>query len=838
MKARWLAAAAILTLVGPARAAMKRGEAVDRLLAQLGGEVAGDVLYGADFEDGTLADWHADPGCTIVDAPGGGRCVQIRLSGNDHEDFACTKKVPVTPGHPIAVCWRERSMAGSQPLFLRVDFFDENGVTGQPYATQDRARTGADWTNNAILASSWFPEYTRSITIHFHHPPDAQTTSLLDDVRVVDLAPAVDALLARQLADARAALERLVADAAALPASPRADQWRQTVASQAEGLRSDLEACAKLEPGSPEFAQALGPPAVRITRLADAVAALKRKALDTSGLLVYSTRPITSTMVLPDTAELPGALTQGLEVTACPGEAEPISLVLWAPEDVGDLMVEAAPLRGPTGIPASALDIKWVKCWYQAGSAPHGVAQDRSHKVLVPELLLNDDSLVRVDLKAQENTLKLSFTEGPEYIPVTDPKDVPWGWKASLEEFPVRDSAQLLPADLPAGQNKQVWVTLTVPADAKAGEYRGELRFLAQGKPIGRLPLTLRVLPFTLPAPRAHWDPQEAFTYSLYYWGELDPEGRGSIGYKVKSEPQFRAELQYMWDHGIVAPAMIWSPSIIYENEPLFRRHLEIAREVGMSGRPLYFADSSVVGNPTEPAQLDALRERVRRTVALAKEYGFTGVYFYGLDEATGDRLSSQRTAWQAVQEAGGKVIVSGFRGQLEAVGDVLDLCNWCGPLDPGQPPEWHQRGHRLWSYGNPQTPVEDPAVYRRNYGLLLWKTDYDGACTYCFMDSSGTPWNDFDCDSYRDHNVAYPTIDGVVGTLALDGLREGADDVKYATLLRMEIDQAAAGANADAKARAHEAADWLESLDPATADLDAVRAGLIERILSLREAH
>jgi len=253
-----------------------------------------------------------------------------------------------------------------------------------------------------------------------------------------------------------------------------------------------------------------------------------------------------------------------------------------------------------------------------------------------------------------------------------------------------------------------------------------------------------------------------------------------------------------------------------------------------MSGRPLYFADSGMIGNPTSPEELERLKQRVRQTIATAAEYGFTGVYFYGIDEATGDRLASQRAAWQAVHEAGGQVIVSGFRGQFEAVGDILDLCNWCGPLDPAQPPAWHGQGHRVWSYGNPQTPVEDPAVYRRNYGLLLWKADYDGACTYCFMDSSGTPWNDFDCDAYRDHNVAYPTVDGVVGTLALDGLREGADDVKYATLLRMRIEAALGGRDDEAKARAREAAEWLEGIDPSTADLDEVRAGLISRILGL----
>jgi len=46
-------------------------------------------------------------------------------------------------------------------------------------------------------------------------------------------------------------------------------------------------------------------------------------------------------------------------------------------------------------------------------------------------------------------------------------------------------------------------------------------------------------------------------------------------------------------------------------------------------------------------------------------------------------------------------------------------------------------------------------------------------------------------CDAYRDHCLAYPTVDGVVGTLAIVGLREGLDDVKYATALRLAIGRA-----------------------------------------------
>jgi hypothetical protein len=426
----------------------------------------------------------------------------------------------------------------------------------------------------------------------------------------------------------------------------------------------------------------------------------------------------------------------------------------------------------------------------------------------------------------------LSFPDGPRYVPIDDPTPVPWGTSFQPHEFPVRDSPTLRPLDLPAGENQQVWITVQVPPTAGPGRYAGRISLRADGKEIGHVTLAVQVLPFALEPPRTHYDPNEGFTYSLYYWGELDPEGTGTIGFKYKSEEQFRAELRMMIEHGIVAPTMIWSPTVVYQNEALFRRHLTLAREAGMAGRPLYFGDSSVVGNPTEPAALETLQKNVRQTIRLAQEYGFPEVYFYGLDEATGDRLNSQRTAWQAVHEAGGKILVSGYAGHLEAVGDLLDLLNWAGRLDPQQPPAWHQRGHKIWNYANPQTPVEIPEVFRRNYGLLLWKTDYDGACTYCFMDS---PWNDFADNSYRAHNLAYPTMNGVVGTLALEGFREGVDDVRYATVLRQEIEKVQRNGTPEAQAEAAKALEWLEGLDPQQADLDAVRQSMVQHILALR---
>lgn len=818
-------------------AAMTWDQAVRELLGQLDRpEAPGEVLFAEDFEAGSLDRWRADPGWHLADRPDRpGKCAAVTASDQDHEDLVLKEPIPIVPGHPIAVCWKARFVSGGDPLFLRVDFFDENGQTGEPYARQEQSRQAGEWTSNVLLVSDWFPPYTRAITIWFHHSPGVKTSSLLDDIRVVDLDRAARERIRREFDRYVEMATRLMA-VANLPSSPVNDAWKGFITPQfINRQRAALYACSQLEPGSPEYQKALEGPAIHLQRLTDAVAALRQGTVATARLLVYRTSPFSSTMLLPRTVELPGEVAREVEITACPGEYESASLVVWAPEAVPSLRLTATDLEGPGGtIAAANVDLKWVKCWFQAGSAPHGVTQDRSRKSLVPELLLNDPTLVRVDLESQHNFLKLSFPDGSRYVPIDDPTPVPWGHHFTLAEFPVRDSPVLLPLDLPAGQNQQVWITVKVPPVA-AGRYVGQIRLSAEGQQIGQVALAVQVLPFSLPVPRTHYDPLEEFTYSLYYWGELDPTGAGGIGYKYKSEEQFQAELRMMFEHGIVAPTMIWSPPMVYQDEPLFRRHLHLARQIGLGGRPLYFGDSGMIGNPTEPAALETLRENVRRTIRIATEYGFPQVYFYGLDEATGDRLRSQRPAWEAVHEAGGKVIVSGFEGQLEAVGDLLDLFNRAGNPALEQPAEWHRRGHKVWNYGHPQTPVEDPLVYRRNYGLFLWKLDFDGACTYCFMDSSGTQWNDFDDDTYRDHALAYPTVNGVVGTLALEGFREGVDDVRYATLLRQEAEKAQREGHPEAKARALKALEWLEGLDFQQVDLDEVRRALIQQILALQ---
>ena len=115
----------------------------------------------------------------------------------------------------------------------------------------------------------------------------------------------------------------------------------------------------------------------------------------------------------------------------------------------------------------------------------------------------------------------------------------------------------------------------------------------------------------------------------------------------------------------------------------------------------------------------------------------------------------------------------------------------WSGGCQPEKAKRWHSVGSEIFSYSNPQVGVEEPLLYRYNYGLARWKADYDGAMTFAYQWAYGHIWNDFDSEKFRDHCFSYPTINGVVGTIQWEGFREGVDDVRYITTLEQAIEKA-----------------------------------------------
>ncbi|NOX55532.1 MAG: hypothetical protein GXP27_14065 [Planctomycetes bacterium] len=624
--------------------------------------------------------------------------------------------------------------------------------------------------------------------------------------------------LLRKLAEQKQTLDRLAGDLAGYQRRTRLPAVAQRLAQYAEqtvgAARTLIERLQRIGYGSPSEVAELRQ---RIDLLAHVVPNLKRLAASGEGrsLIVFVSRPITNARILPNSFPIPGRIDDELHVTACPGEYEPATFTVLAVQKLQDLTVQIDPLRCAAGeLSPDCVDVRVVKCWFQ-GKGNIGRSTER---VLKPELLLKDDALVRVDLEKKRNFVRTTDASGrPVSIEVS--RDLDEGASDNdLKDLRPRDADQLQPVDIPARQAKQFWITVRVPDDARPGTYQGTIRLRSTGGEQARLRLSVRVLRFRLePSP---------LLYSIYYTGRLAPDGKPSISSKWKSEQQMLAELRNMKAHGVLFPTS-YQPY----DERLLRRTLELRREAGLPTGP-FFSLGITTGNATDPKRLAAKQAEVRKWLTLIREYDYTDLFAYGFDEARGERLKSQRAAWKAVQDAGGKTFVAGYRGTFEVMGGLLDCLVFAGAPQPDEAAKWHSVGSLILSYANPQVGVEEPETYRRNYGLLLWKAGFDGAMDFAYQYHFGHIWNDFDHPRYRDHNFTYPTVDGVIDTLAWEGFREGVDDVRYlATLQKAIRDAQSSGRRKDA-VRAAKA--WIEKLDPA-GDLDALRSQMISLILRLR---
>jgi hypothetical protein len=514
--------------------------------------------------------------------------------------------------------------------------------------------------------------------------------------------------------------------------------------------------------------------------------------------------PITNYKVLPFTEKIENALkSDTLSITAAPDSYEPASFVIRSGDvDLKNVMIEVtdlnAEIEGKDGkkktaiIPKENIDVRVVKCWYQAGVSLF----DIKHKLLTPELLVHDNNIVKVDYDRQVNLLR------------------------NLEK--IQDSEKLTPFDIPKKQNKQIWITAKIFSDtAKAGIYNGTIKIRAQNKASKNIKLIVNVLPFKLDAPY--------YTSSIYYRGKLDPSGKGSISSELKSELQLRRELENMYAHGVTNPTVYQ-----YLNRELLEKVLKVRDEINMGKQPLYYLGFCTENHST-PEKLESLKNKVREVIDICKLSGIYEVYFYGVDEAQGEKLKSQRPAWQAVHGVGGKIFVAGDKEtNFKLIGDIEDLLISSGQPSKIEAEKWHSVGHKIWGYGNPQAGEEQPETYRRNFGFLLWKNNYDGACPYAYQHGFGKNiWNDFDFKA-RPHNFTYPTIDGVIDTIEWEGYREGVSDIRYLTLLMRKIEQLRKSKSEKIKMLVEDAQKNLEKIDTQKADLDINRSEIIKYIIIL----
>ena len=558
-------------------------------------------------------------------------------------------------------------------------------------------------------------------------------------------------------------------------------------------------------------------------------------------VVFYRVNSTSNIIRVPDTHPVDGRESTTIDVVATPGEFEPASIMIYTSNGLGRVSFMTGNLTGSAGtIGAENVDIRSVKCWYQAGTAWQSLRSDPSTRFLVPELLLKDDSMVRVDYEKQINYVKLHYLDGDRYVDMSqvNPTNQP-GMLNS--QFPVYDSPVLLPMNIPANSYKQIWMTIHIPDQAKPGLYNGNIEVSANGKPLQTLTLNVKVLPFKLADPKTYHDISRRFTSSIYYKGILTWEREGELRGWHKNEQQYRADLKNMLDHGVTSPMILQLQ--VDDSFDHFERVLEIRKEIGLIDDPLYLLGKERnlgFENTTDPVKIKQAQQRFLAIDAIAKKHGIKQVYIYGIDEAKGEVMAKQKKIWQAFHQVGAKIFVAGYMhttpNSFDLAGDTLDILINAGVPRREFAEKWHSTGKKIWCYGNPQGGVEDPNAYRRNFGLVLWKANFDGGCTYVYHHGYGHSWNDFDSSKWRDHNLTYPTVDGVIDTIAWEGYREGVDDIRYATTLKLEIKKALAGFNAEKKAIAAQADDWLENVDVEHRNLDVVRLKIINYIMQLMQ--
>ena len=124
---------------------------------------------------------------------------------------------------------------------------------------------------------------------------------------------------------------------------------------------------------------------------------------------------------LPDAFPKGGVETNLVSLAAARGEIETVSFSVRPERAMRKVDFVPSDLAGPDGaaIPASAADFALVKVWFRAGGRWTTSWCGRTGRPeLIPDLVLHDDDLVRVDEKGTNMFLRIDYPSGPAYVDI------------------------------------------------------------------------------------------------------------------------------------------------------------------------------------------------------------------------------------------------------------------------------------------------------------------------------------------------------------------------------------------------------------------------------------
>lgn len=541
--------------------------------------------------------------------------------------------------------------------------------------------------------------------------------------------------------------------------------------------------------------------------------------------------------------ELPkvGRLSNTLNVFAAQGEFESAILVVVPFRPVKSFTIEVSDLRdGAHVIPSAAVDPKVIKRWFRTGGAWMTYHADKRQRVLVPDLLVNDDAIIRVDEIRASNEMLMHFPRGDKYVDVSR---YAYDQVYFDNNEPFWDAPALQPLALPeAGRNQPYNLTFRVPEAAIPGFYTGSVGLIADGRRVAEVAINLRVLPFSLPEAKTCYDINRPY-YS-----------------HINSAPTDSREMFYNGVKNLKEHSLLHASRVA--DKPW---QIELAKKVGYplkelvgAGKPSprewkgnfggpgssYHTDGPGLITVEDQVLLDRLFKRdLKRQLDYYDKHIGPDVSFFNV----GSSESSYYGTVVIGMEQGTDCYHETGRARLMTHGMVVDVPVFMGDFNDMDSATrisrewadlWHAAGGRIMNYANPFPGAENPAWFRRRIGLQMYKDRYDGQMLHGYVVRF---WNEFaewpgGDGNYRNFGMVYPQKNGIINTLAIAGAREAYDDVRYATKL-----QELALAHRDSKdirvsREAKRQLIWLERLDGEKADMDAFRIGAVHRILTLMD--
>lgn len=558
---------------------------------------------------------------------------------------------------------------------------------------------------------------------------------------------------------------------------------------------------------------------------------LKAKNKPANSLTWFSVPACSDRMRLFDTFPVDGRHEGEIRIVVAQDEFEPASFQLFSFNGLDKVDLKVSPLKNEKGavIAAENVDLRVVKLWLQNGNGWQSYFADVG-LMLVPELALHDENMVKVDLQKQANYARVKGKDGKDnWVWISQPKEIATSFDALNENF--MDTETLQPVALDANSFKQFLLTVHAPKGQTPGVYSGTISVSKGGKELLSIPVKTRVLPFVLPEPRPYNDLDGNYIVSFMGGTSLS-----ALREKMENPDEAKAfytkYLKSMRDHGISHPC-------VNQN----KENYDLLRSLGMPTKPVMMGNSFLpwfalnFGGRMTFEQMQTAREAAELSSKFYNDLvGHNDVLVSYGDEQGAAFVTAHRPFYRFFTEKGMKVGTAGHEALLWKGGYAQDVYPMGGkPNDVERIRPWAEIGGKyLGFYASQHNASENPQFVRMQHGLLGYLSGLNMVFNYEFALG---PWNDLDCILYRPMVVSYMNKGGLVETLAFSGFREGIDDIRYATYLKQLVREAEEKGNIDAYLQGKKALQFLALLPRDKMDLNMVRSELVEHILKLRKA-